>query len=173
METKRRSDGIVDELRRLKELGKANVVEEETRNFVVFTLHDGVYAFEGADVKEILSLTEIFPVPGTPKSVPGVINNRGDIEAVVKLHPFLGLAESERTASSRIVMTEKAGLRVGILVDSVLDVVDLQPSSIKPPLATLNDATRELVAGEMICKGKNVVLLDVGRIIDALRANGS
>ena len=172
MEEKRRSDIIVEELKKLRGQGKAAVVEEEQSKFVIFTLLEGLYAFAGVDVKEILPALEIFPVPGAPQDVPGLINNRGDIEAVVDLHGVLGLPGGVRSAGNRIAIAEKSGVRSGMLVDSVLDVVDLPPSAIKPPLATLDVTSRDVVAGEMLYQGRNVVLLDVGRIFDKLRAHG-
>ena len=68
------------------------IVEEEKSKYVIFTLHGTLYAFAGLEVKEILPAMEIFAVPGAPKTVPGVVNNRGDIEAVVETpgHAFLG-----------------------------------------------------------------------------------
>lgn len=171
MEEKSRSDVILEELQRLRGQGRVVVVDESKSPFVIFTLHDGLYAFAGGDVKEILPALQIFPVPGAPGTVPGVINNRGDIEAVIDVRVVLGLPPGERSAHTRIVMTEKAGVRCGMLVDSVVDVVDLPPSSIKPPLATLDDVTRELVSGETIYRGRSVVLLDSRRIIAALRAH--
>jgi len=169
MDDKPRTDRIVEELQRLKALGKQAAVEEQKSKFVIFSLHESLYAFAGDDVKEILPALEVFPVPGAPQAVPGVINNRGDIEAVVNLHGLLGLPDSSTCAASRIAMAQKSGVRAGIRVDSVVDVVDLPPSSIKPPLATLNDAARDLVSGETAYRGASVVLLDVGRIFEALR----
>ncbi len=166
------TDLIVAELQRLRGQGKTAGVEEERTKFVIFTLQDRLFAFPGADVKEILPAMEIFPVPGAPQAIPGVINNRGDIEAVVNLHGLLGLPDSDSTPGSRIAMTEKAGGRSGMLVDSVIDVVDLPQSSIRPPLASLDDAMRVLVAGETVYQGSSVVLLDVGRILDRLRTHG-
>lgn len=171
MEEKSRSDAIVERLRRFKGRGTVTVAEEDKSKYVIFTLGEGLFAFTGADVKEILPPLETFPVPGAPQTVPGVISNRGDIEAVVDLHVLLGLPRRERHAGSRILMIEKAGVRCGMPVDSVIDVVDLPASSIKPPLATLDDATRGLVAGEMVCQGRSVVLLDLGRVIDTLRSH--
>lgn len=172
MEEQRRTDLIVEELRRIKGQGKAAVVEEEKSKYVIFTLHGALYAFEGADVREILPSMDVFPVPGAPESVPGVINNRGDIEAVINLHAVLGLPASEDAAGRRIVMIEKDGVRSGVLVDSVVDVVDLPPSSIAPALPTLDDATRELVIGETLYQRGSVVLLGVSRIIATLRTHG-
>ena len=173
MAEQRRTDLIVEELRRLKAAGKADLVEEQKETYVIFSLHDGLYAFEGAAVTEILLPLEVFPIPGAPPAVPGVINNRGDIEAVVNLHGILGLPDSQGAAGGRIAMAQKSGVRAGILVDSVVDVVDLPPSSIKPPLATLAAAIGDLVAGETTYRGRSVVLLDVGRILDTLRAHDS
>lgn len=171
MEEKSRTDLIVAELRRLKEQEKVVAVEEERHKVVIFTLHDGLYAFVGADVREILPALEVFPVPGAPKNIPGLVNNRGEIEAVIDLRGVLGLPGGARGAGSRIAIAEKAGVRSGMLVDSVLDVVDVPPSAIKPPLATLDAASREVVAGEMTYQGRSVVLLDVGRVFDSLRTH--
>lgn len=168
MEEKSRSDLIVEELKRRKGQGSSAALEEEKSKFVIFTLGEALYAFPGVEVKEILPALEIFPVPGAPKTVPGVINNRGDIEAVIDLQAFLGLPRSKTSVGSRILMTEKGGVRSGMLVDTLVDVVDLPQSSIKPPLATLDDATRELVAGETVCQGRSVVVLDLSRIIETL-----
>jgi purine-binding chemotaxis protein CheW len=166
MDEKRRNDLIVEELRNRK---RTTVdVEAEHVKVVIFTLREGLYAFPGADVKEILPFMDIFPVPGAPDFIPGVINNRGDIESVINLNKFLGLPDSDRTAASRIAMVSKAGLRSGILVDAVLDVVDVPLNLIKPPLSTLDYAIKELVTGEMIYNGRTVVMLDVGRLFEKL-----
>jgi len=172
MEEKRKTDLIIEELRKRKGKGQTVDVEEEKVKVVIFTLKDGRYAFLGADVKEILPFMDITVVPGAPDTIPGVINNRGDIESVINLNRFLGLPDSDRTAASRIAMASKSGVRSGIILDSVLDVVDVPVSSIKPPLSTLDDAKKELVAGEMLFAGSTVVMLDIGRLFGKLSAHG-
>ncbi len=166
MDVKRRNDLILEELRKRKET--IVDVEAEYVKLVIFALCDGLYAFPGADVKEILPLMEIFPVPGAPDFIPGVINNRGDIESVINLNKFLGLPDSDRTAASRIAMASNAGMRSGILVDAVIDVVDLPLNSINPPLSTLDYAIKELVTGEITYNNRTVVMLDVGRLFEKL-----
>ncbi|MGC2061376.1 MAG: chemotaxis protein CheW [Thermodesulfovibrionales bacterium] len=171
MTDKRRNDLIIDELRKQK--GEPTVdVETESIKIVIFILRDGYFAFPGSDVKEILPSMDIFPVPGAPDFIPGVINNRGDIESVINLNRFLGLPDSESTATSRILIVSKAGVRSGIAVDAVLDVVDVPLSSIKPPLITLDDAKKELVTGEMLFRDRTVVMLDVARLFGKLRSDG-
>lgn len=168
MDDKRKNDLIIEELRKRK--GKEATIDVEVENIkvVIFTLRNGLYAFPGADITEILPFMDIFPVPGAPDFIPGVINNRGDIESVINLNRFLGLLDSDRTAATRIAMASKAGLRSGILVDAVLDVVDVPLNSIKQPLSTLDNAIKQLVTGEMLYNGSTVVMLDVGRLFEKL-----
>ncbi|MDP2157351.1 MAG: chemotaxis protein CheW [Nitrospirota bacterium] len=168
MDEYRRNDLIIEELRKRK--GKEATIDVETENVkvVIFMLRDGHYAFHGADIKEILPCMDIFPVPGAPDFIPGVINNRGDIESVINLNKFLGLPDSNKTAASRIAIASKAGMRSGILVDTVLDVVDVPLSSIKPPLSTLDYAIKDLVSGEMTYNNRSVVMIDIGRLFEKL-----
>ena len=69
-------------------------------------------------------------------------------------------------------MAANGGVRSGIILDSVLDVVDVPLRSIKPPLSTLDDAKKELIAGEMSYHNGIVVMLDVGRLFGKLCAHG-
>lgn len=172
MTEKRRSDLIIEELGKLKGRATTVDVEVETVKVVIFTLGDGCFALPGSDVKEILPFMEIFPIPGAPGFIPGVINNRGDIESVINLNRFLDLPDSERTSASRILIAAKAGVRSGLIVDSVLDVVDIPVDAIKPPLLTLDDAKKELVTGEMRYGSRTVVVLDVSRLFGKLCAHG-
>ncbi|TAN40366.1 MAG: chemotaxis protein CheW [Nitrospirae bacterium] len=168
MDDRRRNDLIIEELRRRKRKEATVDVEAESLKIVIFRLGDGLYAFPGADVKEILPFTDMSPVPGAPDFIPGVINNRGDIESVISLNKYLGLPDSNRTAASRIAMASKAGVRSGVLVDAVVDVADVPLDSIKPPLSTLDPAIKELVTGEMMYNGRTVVMLDIGRLFEKL-----
>ncbi|MHB8880563.1 MAG: chemotaxis protein CheW [Thermodesulfovibrionales bacterium] len=164
----RKSDLIIEELRKRKKKEAPVNVEAESLKVVIFLLGDGLYGFPGADVKEILPYTDMSPVPGAPDFIPGVINNRGDIESVISLSRYLGLPDSNRTAASRIAMASKSGVRSGVLVDAVLDVADVPLAAIKPPLSTLDQAIKELVTGEMMHNGRTVVMLDIGRLFDKL-----
>ncbi|MBA4372714.1 MAG: hypothetical protein C0402_07590 [Thermodesulfovibrio sp.] len=168
MSDKTRRDLIIEELK--KQRGKEPTVDVETEmvKVVIFRLSEEFFAFPGADVKEILLFMDIFPVPGSPDFIPGVINNRGDIESVMNLNGFLDLAGSERTTSSRILIVSKAAVRSGIAVDEVLDVVDVPLNEIKPPLHTLDDARKELVSGELLYNGNPVVILDMTHLFGRL-----
>ena len=161
---KRKSDIILEEVKKRREREKIVDVEEERTKMVVFSLSDEYYAFYGDDIKEILPLVNIYYVPGSPDFILGVVNIRGDIESVLNISKFLGLPEPKQTKHSRIAVAARDDMRSGVLVDSIVDVIDVPVSSIKPPLSTLNSSIRDFVTGEMLYNNKNVTLLDVGKI---------
>ena len=165
---KSKSTLILDELRRRETKDKIVDVEENTIKVVIFSLLEETYAFRGPEVKEILPLLPVYYVPGSPDFIPGVINIRGDIESVININRFLGLPDSVTSPKSRIAIVDIGGVRSGIIVDSVEDVIDIPESFVKPPLSTLNKAVREYVSGELMYQDRNVTLLDMGKIFGSL-----
>ncbi len=155
---------ILEEIR--LRAAKENIVdvEEAQRKFVIFSLLADAYAFNGSEVKEILPLLPVYYVPGCPPFMPGVINVRGTIESVINMNSFLGMPDSTPSPHSRIAIVEAGGVRSGIIVDSVADVVDIPESSVRPTLATLSASISEYVAGEFMNGERNVTILDAGKI---------
>jgi len=169
-EKSHKSDIILEELRRRTYKDRVVDVEEKTLKIVIFSLAAERFALYGADVKEIIPLVEIYYVPGTPQYIAGIINLRGDIESVITINHFIGLADSELTGQSRIIIAQKDGVRSGMLADSVEDVLDLPVSAIRPPLSTHSAGLKEFVAGEVLLAGRSILLLDLGRIFSKMAA---
>src|SRR5208337_5036116 len=117
-------DFVLEEAKRRREKDKIINVEEERVKVVIFALAGGDYAFYGGEVKEILSQSNIFYVPGTPGFIHGVINVRGEIESVINLAAFLELPDRTKAVNSRILIAAVDGIRSGVLVESVEDVLD-------------------------------------------------
>lgn len=168
MRDMRSSELIIEELKKQREKGPTVNVELEMVKIVIFRLADSFFAFPGGEVKEILPFMDIFPIPGSPEFIPGVINNRGDIESVINLNGFLGLAAGQQTSSSRILIVSASGMRSGIAADEVLDVVDVPCQTIKPPLLTLDNDRKELVSGELLYNDRTIVMLDIALLFRKL-----
>lgn len=140
-------------------------VDEPTVKLVICALGDQQFAFAGAHIREILAGADVYFVPGCPPSLEGVINVRGDIESVVRLHDLLGLEGSgEPAGASSILLGRTPAMSSGIRVDRVIDVVDLPQSSIQPPPTTLPERLREVVGGVLRFRGQPVAVLDLERI---------
>ena len=88
---------------------------------------------------------------------------RGDIESVLDLRAVLGLPVGEER--ERMILLACGGsIRSGVLIDTVEDVADVPRSAILSTPTTLGGDVRDYVAGQLVFGGRNVVLLDLGRI---------
>jgi purine-binding chemotaxis protein CheW len=162
---KSKSDLILEEIMRRKERERTVDVDEEKVKVVIFSLHSDYYAFYGKNIKEVLPLMTVYFVPGSADFIPGVINVRGEIESVVNINKFLGLPDSLNAQSNRIVLAVANGIRTGILVDAIEEVLDIPVSLVRPSLGTISKSIKEFVAGEFLHQKKNVTLLDIEAIL--------
>ena len=169
-----KSDRMLAEIKKRMDEAETINVEEEKALVVIFRLHGDCYAFWGDDIKEILLPEEIVYVPGCPEFIDGIINVRGDIESVLNLHKLMGLEESSLTGATRIIIAEKDGIRSGIRVDSVEDVIEVPTETIKPPIPTLDKAIREFsLGGERFFADEYVSILDVGKMFKMIASEKS
>lgn len=97
---------------------------------VTFRLKDETYGINVMQVQEVLRVSEIAPVPGAPGYVLGIINLRGNVVTVIDTRTRFGLPMTDLDDASRIVIIESEQQVVGILVDSVAEVVELRQSQI-------------------------------------------
>lgn len=139
-------------------------VEEKRRKLVIFSLGDHYFGFPGERIKEILTASTVSIVPGAPDFIHGIINVRGDIEAVLNLHALLGLAGPTSESGGHITLAEEGGIKSGILVDRVHDVLDVLEKQIAPPLSTHGKEIRDFAMGEISLKNKSITILDLSKI---------
>ena len=158
---KKKSDRILAEVKKRKGQEKIVDVEVEKVKLVIFSLLDEYYAFNSEDVKEILPVSKITYVPGSPDFILGIINVRGDVESVLDINKLMGLPGGKINKNSHIIIAAKKDIRSGILIDSMVDVIDVPKSSIQPPISTLSKSIREFAIGEATYNKKNTMLLDV------------
>ena len=108
----------------------------ETNQYLTFKLEDEVFGLAIGKVREVLDFTTITKVPRTPEYMRGVINLRGSVVPVVDLHLKFGLAQTEKTVNTCIIIVEismEGEITVlGALADSVQEVVELEPEQIEP-----------------------------------------
>ncbi|MBO8138427.1 MAG: chemotaxis protein CheW [Desulfotomaculum sp.] len=107
------------------------VVGEE--QLVVFQLGDQKYALPIQETQEIIRMTEVTRIPNASYYLEGIINLRGTILPVINLNRRLGLPEKEADEETRIVVVEHNEQKVGMIVDSVLEVGRYSDSEVEPP----------------------------------------
>jgi purine-binding chemotaxis protein CheW len=128
---------------------------------VVCELADEHYGLDIAKVFEIIRHQPITPVPRAPMFVKGVINLRGRIIPVVDLRGRFGMTEVMPTKETRIVVAESSHTRVGLIVDSVSEVLLLPLDSVESTPGVAAGADAEYLRGIAKLGDRLVLLLEL------------
>ena len=109
----------------------------KTDQYLTFTLDQEVFAVEISRVREVIDYINVTRVPRMPVFLRGVINLRGNVVPVIDLRQILGMRAIEKTVDTCIVIAEilmeGEALHVGMLADSVQEVIDVDVGQIDPP----------------------------------------
>jgi len=129
---------------------------DEVLQWVTYRLGEETYGINVMQVQEVLRYTEIAPVPGAPDYVLGIINLRGNVVTVIDTRARFGLPPTEITDNTRIVIIESDEQVVGILVDSVAEVV-------APNVGTEESA--KFIQGVSNRDGELLILVDLNKLL--------
>lgn len=133
--------------------------------WVTFRLGDEKYGINVMQVQEVLRITEIAPVPGAPPYVLGIINLRGNVVTVIDTRNRFGLMSKETDDSSRIVIIETDDHIIGILVDSVAEVVELRDSEIETAPNVGNDESSKYIQGVTSIDNELLILVELNKFL--------
>src|SRR3981189_1122425 len=121
----------------IKEEETNPITEREVQQYLTFMIGAEEYAVSLLKVKEIIEFDTVTEVPKTPEWIRGVINLRGSVVPVVDLAVKFRQPPSVAGKLTCIVITEVAcegaGTVMGIMADSVRQVIDLRTQDIEPP----------------------------------------
>jgi purine-binding chemotaxis protein CheW len=138
---------------------------DQVLQWVTFRLENETYGINVMQVQEVLRYTEIAPVPGAPSYVLGIINLRGNVVTVIDTRSRFGLPSAELTENSRIVIIEAEKLVIGILVDSVAEVVYLRASEIDSAPNVGTDESAKFIQGVSNRDGELLILVDLNKLL--------
>ena len=140
-------------------------VEDPILQWVTFRLDGETYGVNVMQVQEVLRYTEIAPVPGAPDYVLGIINLRGNVVTVIDTRQRFGLLPGDVTDSTRIVIVETDQHVVGILVDSVSEVVYLRQSEIENPPNAGHDESARFIQGVCNKNDELLILIELEKLL--------
>lgn len=101
----------------------SDLAVKSSEQYVTFLINNETYGIEVLKVKEIVGMTNITPVPNSEKYLKGVINLRGIVVPVIDLRLKFNIPEKEYDAFTVILILEHRDSLVGVIVDSVSDVI--------------------------------------------------
>ncbi len=149
---------------------KTTQLNEQTISLVSFRLADQLYALPIEPVVQIVEMVAITPIPNVSPSVEGVINYHGTTIPVINLRQYLGLPQVPIGLDMHIVIVRFAGRTIGLLMDSVLQVMDVDEEQIAPARDILPDEMGEvrILRGVLNTESAEVVLvLDLEHLFSA------
>lgn len=143
----------------------------ERRQYLSFVLAGGDYALPILKLKEILQYAGLTPVPGAPRAVRGVLNLRGSVVPVVDLAIRFGVGETAATRLTCVLVVETMiggeHALLGVLADSVREVLELGDDDVEPPPPFGTRVRLEHLVGMGKVGDGFVLLLDIDRVLAA------
>ena len=148
----------------------APVVEEQGQiveggKFLSFFLGKEEYAIEILKVQEIIGLMPITPVPRMPDYIKGVLNLRGKIVPVMNLRTRFGLKEVEYTEETCIIVVQENQYLMGVIVDKVSEVADIEGSQIEEVPSLGAGEQSEYLSGIGKVNEQVKMIVDVKRVL--------
>jgi purine-binding chemotaxis protein CheW len=133
-----------------------------TVEYLSFEVSGEGYAIDIALTREIRGWTEPSAMPDTPNYELGVINLRGEMLPLIDLAARLGLASPEIHARSVIIVAEVNNMAVGLLVDSVSNIIALSADDMRPPPDMANGGKHDYVSALTVVDEQMIRILDLG-----------
>jgi purine-binding chemotaxis protein CheW len=130
----------------------------DATQLVVFRIEKSEYALPVGNVGEILRMVAIAPVPEAPEWLAGVINLRGKVIPVIDLRTRLGLPAQPVGLNTPIIVAEHEGQMVGLVADSVAELLTVPLDAVEPPDARVGTAN----AVEAVARSGERLILILG-----------
>lgn len=144
-----------------------DIIEKLTQ-YLTFKLEEETYALDISRVQSVLDYEKLTRVPKTPDFMRGVINLRGSVVPIVDLKLKFGMAVTEKTIDSCIIISEvevdNESTVLGVLADSVQEVIDMESDQIEPAPRIGTKINTEFIKGMGNRDDEFVILLDIDKV---------
>lgn len=145
-------------------------MEQETEKeiqLVVFILNNEEFACNINDVREVLKMVKVTPLPQSLKFIEGVINLRGEVIPVIDLRKRFNLPEVDYSERSRIIIVEVGSNQVGLIVDEVSEVLRLSSSQVQASPSGVTGEDSELIVGVGKIEQRLLIILNLEYILSS------
>jgi len=158
--------GTTAEKKREDSFGKE--ISENVSKYITFYTEKELLGIDILRVKEIISTLELTIVPNAPDYIKGVINLRGRVIPVISLRCKLKLPERDFDDDSKIIIvSDNTDNEVGIIVDSISIVTQINDSVVEPPPATMGEIEGQFLKGvAQLDNNQLLVILNLEKVLD-------
>ncbi len=145
---------------------------EITRQLVIFKLAGEEYGCDIDRVKEVLKMVKITPLPETHDFMEGIINLRGEVIPVLDLRKRVGLKMEQLLDNSSIVIVEAAECTVGLIVDAVTEVLNIEEKNIQESTGGQGGNKAKLIEGVGKAGERLLLILNLNEVIASEAQSG-
>ncbi|MBO5137371.1 MAG: chemotaxis protein CheW [Spirochaetaceae bacterium] len=140
---------------------------------VTFQLGEELYGVDIMDVKEIVKVQTVRPIPNAPYYVEGIFNLRSEIIPIINLHKRFRLKKVELEADDEddefqggFIILNIDGLKIGIIIDRIARVIPVTRDEVKPPPQMLSGIGTEYIHGVIRQEQGYLIILDIRRLFN-------
>jgi len=137
----------------------------DSKQLVTFQLGEELYGINIMDVKEIVRVQTIRPIPNAPVYVEGIFNLRSEIIPIINLHRRFHLKKlvtsEEDELLSGFVILDIDGMKLGIIIDRISRVVTIEKEDIQPPPQMFSGIGAEYIQGVVRQESGYLIILDI------------
>lgn len=148
-------------------------VSAAPQQLLTFTVDNEEFGVDIMTVREIKGWTETTRLPNAPDFMRGVMNLRGLIIPIYDLRVRFRRGRTEATPSHVVIILAVKERNIGILVDTVSDILDISPDEVKPSPGGRTDISGDFIGGLISLEGRMVILLRVEHLFDAQQPTSS
>jgi len=142
--------------------------KQKINQYLSFVLAEEQYAVNVLYVWKVLEYTQITKIPNTPDHMRGVINLHGSVVPIMDLRMKFGMPQAEQTIDTSIIAMEieieGEKMPVGVLADSVKEVIDINDDNIEPPPKIGTSVSNEFIQGIGKKDEEFIIILNVEKV---------
>ena len=151
-------------------MSNASKTTDELKQYLTFILDGEEYGVPILKVNGIQGWEKTTPIPNSPEFVKGIINLRGEIVPIIDLRKRFGLADMAYNQHTVVIVVrvEQEGKKrtVGLVVDAVADVYNIEPDAIHNTPEFGDRINNNFIRGLGMIGEKMVILLDIDTLVD-------
>ena len=144
----------------------ATITSGDDIQLVTFKVGGQDFAFNIFQVERILRYEAPAPLPKAPEFLEGVLQYQGAAIPVVDLRKRLS-AEAPVREDTRTVILEFEGGKIGVIVDTVMEVLQLAAQAVTPPPGIVRGLAAEYIAGLVVQDGRTIVVLNTNKLLSS------
>ncbi len=137
---------------------------------VTFQIGEELYGIDIMEVKEIVRVQDVRPIPNAPSYVEGIFNLRGEIIPIINLHRRFHLKRAAQGEDDELlsgfIIIEINGMKLGVIIDRVARVVGVEHQEIQPPPQMITGIGAEYIQGVVRQEKGYLIILDIQKLFN-------